>query len=220
VTESGDSGVETKLASKEVLHLVGRDGVELTVVGSLSNDNNRLSLSELAVTLDNVAHLSLPVLGWRVLGEEDEVGAGGNTSHQGEPTTMSAHDLDNESTLVREGGSVNVIDSLADTLQRRVASNGGIGASQVVVDGTDQTDNVEVFERLDGLLLESAVGHQLLDQTGPLASESVCTSQTAVTTTDNQGVDALVNHVLGCLQSAGTFLERHASCCSDQSTAF
>jgi uncharacterized protein YuzB (UPF0349 family) len=133
---------------------------------------------------------------------------------------MSAHDLDDESTLVRESSSINVIDSLADALQRRVASNGGIGASQVVVDGTDQTDNVEVLEWLDCLLLECSVGHELLDQTGPLASESVCTSQTAVTTADNQGINALVDQVLGCLQSAGAFLEGHASCCSDEGTSF
>lgn len=220
VTKSGDSGVETKLASKQILDLVGRNSVELTVVGSLSNNDNCLSLSELAVALDNLAHLGLPVFGWRVLGKENEVGTSRNTGHQGEPTTVSAHDLDDEGTLVRESGSVNVVDSLADALQRRVASNGGIGTSQVVVNGTDQTNNVEMSERLDCLLLESTIGNQLLDQTGPLASESVCTSQTAVTTTDNQGINALVNHVLGRLQSAGTLLEGHASCCSDEGTTF
>jgi hypothetical protein len=58
----------------------------------------------------------LPVVGWRVLGEEDKIGTTADTSHECKPTAVTAHDLDNEGTLVREGGSVDEVDSLANTL--------------------------------------------------------------------------------------------------------
>jgi hypothetical protein len=51
VTEGGDTGVETKTVGKNVLDLVGGDGVEEAVVSSLSNDDDRLTLALVTVLL-------------------------------------------------------------------------------------------------------------------------------------------------------------------------
>jgi hypothetical protein len=49
VTESGDTGVETKAVGENVLDLVGSDGVEEAVVSSLSDDDDRLTLALVTV---------------------------------------------------------------------------------------------------------------------------------------------------------------------------
>lgn len=49
VTESGNTGVETETVGKDVLDLVGSDGVEEAVVSSLGDDDDRLTLALVAV---------------------------------------------------------------------------------------------------------------------------------------------------------------------------
>jgi hypothetical protein len=45
VTESRDTGVETEAVREDFLDVVGRDRVQLAVVSSLGDDDDRLSLS-------------------------------------------------------------------------------------------------------------------------------------------------------------------------------
>ena len=44
-----------------------------------------------------------------------EVGAGGDTGHEGEPTTMPTHDLDDKGPRVGSGSGLNIVDHLAYT---------------------------------------------------------------------------------------------------------
>lgn len=110
---------------------------------------------------------------------------------------MAAHDLDDESTRVRGGGGFDVVDHLANAGQGRVAANGGVGAGEVIVDGADDADNVEVL--VGGHLFRGqlARGDELVEQRGPLGAEPVGTSQGAVSSADDEGVDAMEHHVLG-----------------------
>jgi hypothetical protein len=140
VTESGDTGVETKAVGENVLDLVGSDGVEEAVVSSLSDDDDRLTLALVTVlseekrelrtdkekggerretnTLENAAHRSLPVLSRRrALRDEHVVGAGRNGGHEGEPTAVTTHDLDNERARVGRGGGRDGVDSFADAVE-------------------------------------------------------------------------------------------------------
>jgi hypothetical protein len=57
VTESGDTGVETKTVGEDVLDLVGSDGVEEAVVSSLSDDDNRLTLALVTVLSEHIGEL-------------------------------------------------------------------------------------------------------------------------------------------------------------------
>lgn len=77
---------------------------------------------------------------------------------------MSSHDLDNESARVRRSCRLDVVDHFADTGEGRVAANGGIGAGQVIVNGSDETDDVQVPIRRNLLEGQLLVGNELLDQ--------------------------------------------------------
>lgn len=57
--------------------------------------------------------------------------------------TMSAHHLHNECTLMRVSGRDNGIDSLDDTMQCRISADGHVGATEIVIDWTNHTGNVQ-----------------------------------------------------------------------------
>ena len=134
-----------------------------------------------------------------MLWQKDKVGSGTDTGHQGQPAAVPPHDLDDESSLVGKGSGIDKVDSLADSLQRRVAANGGVCAAHVVVDAANKSDNVEVLEWLDLGWRAQFLLHQLGHQTGPFSSESVGARETAITTAYDECVDALADHVLGRL---------------------
>src|SRR4051794_20162855 len=98
---------------------------------------------------DNRAHVILPSILGRHLGKEQPVCTGTDGGHQCKPSTVSAHDLNHESTLVGEGGIEYVVDSITDAGQGRVASDGGVCARHIIVNGTHQADNVQHLVRFD-----------------------------------------------------------------------
>ena len=121
--------------------------------------------------------------------------------------------------VVTDGCGVDRVDGLADASQGRVAADGGIGPGQIVVDGADEADNVEVSEGFNLLLGQFALSIELLEQAGPLVAEPVGTGEGAVTAADDEGVDALDDHVLCRCQAAVSLVERHAPRCADEGAA-
>ena len=95
-------------------------------MSALGYDDNCPSLASLTVFSHDTTHLVFPPHSRRLLRDEDEVSAGGNGGHQSEPTTVSAHDFNNEPSLVGGGSVEDVIHGTADPLKRRIAANGGI----------------------------------------------------------------------------------------------
>ena len=73
-----------------------------------------------------------------------------------------------------------------------------------LLDGADQTDNVQVSVSLGFLTVDTASLAELFDQRGPLAAEDVGTSEGTVTTADGETVDTKLDEVLGSLQTAFT----------------
>jgi hypothetical protein len=95
--------------------------------------------------LDLLAHLVLPHLrAWRVLGDEQEVGPARDGGHEREPTAVAPHDLEHERARVREGGRVDVIDRLADALERGRRADGQVRQRHVVVDRANKSGDLEV----------------------------------------------------------------------------
>jgi len=67
-----------------------------------------------------------------------------NASHQSKPPAVAPHNLDNESAGVAISCRINVVDSLANTLQSCGCSDGQISHAHVVVDRADKADDLEV----------------------------------------------------------------------------
>jgi hypothetical protein len=75
-----------------------------------------------------------------------------------------------------------------------------------------------VPELLDFLVGPHASRHELLDEARPLASESVGTSERAVTTADDQSIDTLLDHVVRSRETTLALVESHAASSTDQGT--
>lgn len=107
MAEGSDTGIEGEaiLVGEEISYLLGGDLVSELVEGTLSDDDDRLALSKLAVLLfphvsyclldgtvahaeyetyllNNAAHFLPPVVLPRLLGNKDEICASSNTCHQ------------------------------------------------------------------------------------------------------------------------------------------
>lgn len=67
-----------------------------------------------------------------------------HTSHQSQPTAVSAHDLEHERSLVGSGSGVDTIDSFADSMQRGRSTNRQIGHGHVVIDRPDESNDFKV----------------------------------------------------------------------------
>ncbi|KAH6605180.1 hypothetical protein Trco_006887 [Trichoderma cornu-damae] len=90
---------------------------------------------------------------------------------------------------------------------------------KIIVNGPDEADNVQVLIRRNLLRSELPAGNQFLEQRGPFSPELVGAGQGAVASADDEGVDAVEHHVLGCRQSARSFVKGHASSSSDERSA-
>lgn len=81
MTERGDPRVEVQLLREDILDVTGGDGIQVLVNSPLCDDDDALSLAELAVLLEDVAHLAFPVVDLRrLLGNEDVICAGSISS--------------------------------------------------------------------------------------------------------------------------------------------
>src|SRR5262249_29035711 len=84
-----------------------------------------------------------PLDGERLLGNQDHVGATGHAGMQGDPTGVSAHDLDDQRAVMRFGGSVQPVDRLHGDVDRGVEPERVIGCVEVVVDRLRDADHVD-----------------------------------------------------------------------------
>ena len=78
----------------------------------------------MAYTANNSGHLLLPVVFLWALRNKDKISTGCDTGHQSQPSTMTTHDLDNESSRVRRSCSLDVVNHLADSGEGGIGSNG------------------------------------------------------------------------------------------------
>ena len=76
---------------------------------------------------DDAAHFFPPVVLPRLLRNKDEISARRNTGHQRQPPAVPSHDLDDEGAGVRRSSGLDEIDGIADSGERRVAADGGVG---------------------------------------------------------------------------------------------
>lgn len=178
----------------------------------------RAFLSE-SYPFDDARHVFLPILLTGSLRNEDEVGTRSNACHEGQPAAVTAHDLDNEGTRVGGGGSLNVVDHLADTGEGRVAANGRVSAGKVVVDGSDEADDVEVLVGSDLITAQVARADKLLEEARPFGSELVGTSEGSVSSADDEGIDAVKDHVLCGRETTSALEEGLAASSADEGTA-
>ena len=74
---------------------------------------------------------------------ENKIGLGNDCRDEGEVPAVSAHDLHDERPAVGVRRRDDGVDGGDDPVQRRVRSDGHVGAAEVVVDGADDADNVE-----------------------------------------------------------------------------
>lgn len=58
---------------------------------------------------------------------------------------MSTHDFHDEGTLVRISGTGDGVDAFDDTVQSRISTNRHVRTTKIVVDGTHQSDDVQVL---------------------------------------------------------------------------
>ena len=111
---------------------------------------------------------------------------------------MTSHDLDDECALVRSSGTGQLIDRIQDAVQGGIRADRHIRAHHVVINRTNQADNDQGRVGISELLRDSALRNEFGQVLGPFAAELVRTRQRAVTSDDNQVVDAVLQQVRGC----------------------
>ena len=100
--------------------------------------------------------LSIPVDGRRKFRNEDEIGFRHDSGHESEVSAVPAHDLHDEGSLVRVRGRDDAIDGLHDATESGVGPDGHVRSTEVVVDRTDDSNNVKL-----AVLLDLVIGDQL-----------------------------------------------------------
>lgn len=125
----------------------------------------------------NAAHRSLPVFSCRrSLRNEHVIGSGSDSCHQSEPSTVTTHDFDNESSRVRRGSRGNAVDGFADSVKRSGSTcskliqselsqstrtdpsltDSHISSCHIVIDTSNESDDVEVLVSVELLLSDVA----------------------------------------------------------------
>lgn len=121
---------------------------------------------------------------------------GPNTSEQGQPATVPAHDLEHESSRVRGCCRVDIVDRLTYSMQSCGSADGQIGHAHVVVDRTDEPDDAEVTMFGELLWGNLALGMEGLEEGGPLGAEDIGSGEGTVTATDDECIDAFFDEVV------------------------
>ena len=80
-----------------------------------------------ATLAQDVAHGLLPVRVGRVLGDQHEVGARGEATHQRQVAAPAPHHLDHERALVTRRRAVDGVDRLDDAVQSGVGTDRHVG---------------------------------------------------------------------------------------------
>ena len=88
--------------------------------------------------------------GERDLGNQDDVGAPGDSCFEGDPAGVPAHDLDHHDAMVRFRGGVDLVHGIGRGHERRIETECDLGGGKIVVDGFRHTDDVHsLLEKLE-----------------------------------------------------------------------
>ena len=77
---------------------------------------------------------------------------------------MSTHDLHDEGSLMGAGSRDDVIYSRNDSVEGRVSSDGHVSTTEVVINGSDHTDDVEVGVAHDLVIVDEIPMFQFLEE--------------------------------------------------------
>ena len=207
MSEAGDAGVLAELLLEDVADLLSGDRLAVTVAGTLGDDHDVGATPDRSPRPQRLGHRVGPaVLGW-ALGQEHEVRAGCDATHQGEVSAVAAHHLDDERTLVTRRGALDRVDRLGDTVQRRIGADRHVGAGHVVVDGADHADQHQAPSGIGDLTVEFAAVGQLVEQFGPLGAQLVGAGQAAIATDHRERLDAAFSQIAGSPSASVTLAE-------------
>ena len=85
----------------------------------------------------------------RLLGDQDHVGAAGDSAHHRDPAGVAAHHLDHHHAVVRLGRRVQPVDRLGADRDRGVEAEGVVGRREVVVDRLRHADDRQLVLRVE-----------------------------------------------------------------------
>merc|ERR1719422_2153919 len=128
---------------------------------------------------------------------------------------MTTHNLHDERPLMRQGRGFDGVHSLNDPVEGRVRPNGHVRPTEVVVNGSHHPHNIQMTTGHRCLLVDLRRILQLLHQTGPFLSESVCSCKRTISSNDHEVGDSFVNQVLCSFESSRSFSEVQTSCRSN-----
>ena len=115
--------------------------VEGTAFWTLRNDDDARALR----LANAVFHKSGELVGTRhILWDNGSLGTAGNSGVLSQEAGIAAHHLDEEDALMALGRIANAVYALHDGIQGCVVADGGVGAIEVVVDGTRQANTADV----------------------------------------------------------------------------
>src|ERR1700733_2392905 len=98
----------------------------------LGDHNDAVMLAVIVVVLQQRAHVINIDVAFR---DQDDMGTAGNTGGIGDPTRITAHDFNNNYTVMRVGSGVNAIDCLRGDRYSSVETKGCVGPVDVVING-------------------------------------------------------------------------------------
>jgi hypothetical protein len=67
-----------------------------------------------------------------------------DSTHEGKPSAVSSHDFEDECTRMRDGSRMDVVYSLADSMQRSWRADCKIGQGHIVIYGSNKAHDPEV----------------------------------------------------------------------------
>ena len=120
-----------------------------------------------------------------------------NTCQSCQPATAAAHNLYYSNTAVSRSSITKLVDSVDNSIGSSIATDGVISTPYIIINGARQTNN----------------------RYTSLSTQLAGTSQAAVTTNDNQALNAIFLHVLISLHTSFWSCEALAASCTQKSTA-
>ena len=145
MAQHGDAHFLTCALLQHPLHVGAADVITIAIACALRHDNDVVAASCFGPGLEPLDQHVLPVIhirrGFR---DQDPIRSGSQGGMQSQVAAITAHDLDNKSTLVTGGSACNGIHRIGDAVQGAIRTDGHLGAIKIVVYGTDHSDDEQV----------------------------------------------------------------------------
>ena len=130
---------------------------------------------------------------------------------------VPAHDLKNETTLMRVRGCEYAVDGLEDAMQCRVGADGHVGPAEVVIDAPNEAHDVQMRACSSILLVDISLCQQFIQQRRPFSTEHVRARQAPVAPNADEIAYAIQRKVFRRLQTSTSRPKLFASRTSDNS---